>query len=126
MAAFINVGMWFERFVIIVMGIHRDFLPFNILAMYSAYLGGSFVFSLEHLVCSLPAFLLFCKYLPVIAIAEVKSIFKITRGGKPVGALVGADEQDYNGDLGFELAAKAKASHENHVEMMDIGKTGGH
>ncbi len=122
MAAFINVGMWFERFVIIVMGIHRDFLPSS-WAMYSPtwveiciFIGTFGLF--------FTCFLLFCKYLPVIAIAEVKSIFKITRGGKPVGALVGADEQDYNGDLGFELAAKAKASHDNHIEMMDIGKTG--
>ena len=24
---FINIGMWFERFVIIVTSLHRDFLP---------------------------------------------------------------------------------------------------
>ncbi len=24
---FVNIGMWFERFVIIVTSLHRDFLP---------------------------------------------------------------------------------------------------
>ncbi len=70
----VNVGMWFERFVIIVTSLHRDFLPSN----WSAYvptsveiatLAGSFglFFTL---------FLLFCRFLPVIAIAEVKGVLK--------------------------------------------------
>ena len=27
MSIFVNIGMWFERFVIIVTSLHRDFLP---------------------------------------------------------------------------------------------------
>jgi molybdopterin-containing oxidoreductase family membrane subunit len=70
LSLFVNVGMWFERFVIIVTSLHRDFLPSN----WSGYtptvieiatLAGSFglFFTL---------FLLFCRFVPVIAIAEVK------------------------------------------------------
>lgn len=70
----VNVGMWFERFVIIVTSLHRDYLPSS-WAMYVptftefAILIGSFglFFTL---------FLLFTRVLPVIAIAEVKSIMR--------------------------------------------------
>jgi molybdopterin-containing oxidoreductase family membrane subunit len=69
---FINIGMWFERFVIIVTSLHRDFLPSS-WAMYSptiielATLAGSFglFFTL---------FLLFARFIPFIAIGEVKSV----------------------------------------------------
>jgi len=76
----INVGMWFERFVIIVTSLHRDFLPSS-WASYAptsvevATLLGSFglFFTL---------FLLFCRFLPVIAIGEIKAVAKRGRGGK--------------------------------------------
>ena len=78
---FINIGMWFERFVIIVTSLHRDFLPSS-WAMYTptfiewgVFIGTFGIFFM--------LFLLFAKYLPVIAIAEVKSIMKPTRKGKP-------------------------------------------
>jgi molybdopterin-containing oxidoreductase family membrane subunit len=71
-AILINVGMWMERFVIIVTSLSRDFLPSS-WHMYIptwvdlAMLAGSFglFFTL---------FLLFCRYLPMVAMAEVKSI----------------------------------------------------
>jgi Ni/Fe-hydrogenase subunit HybB-like protein len=69
---FVNVGMWFERFVIIVTSLHRDFLPSS-WSMYRPSLVevgimvGSFglFFTL---------FLLFCRVLPTIAMAEVKQV----------------------------------------------------
>ena len=72
LALLINVGMWFERFVIIVTSLHRDFLPSS-WAMYAptlielAILLGSFglFFTL---------FLLFTRVLPMISIAEVKGV----------------------------------------------------
>ncbi len=68
----INVGMWFERFVIIVTSLHRDFLPAN-WASYRptmievATLLGSFGLFFT-------CFLIFCRILPVIAMAEVKGV----------------------------------------------------
>ena len=66
----VNVGMWFERFVIIVTSLHRDFLPAN----WSAY--APTVVEVATLVGSFglffTLFLLFCRFVPVIAIAEVK------------------------------------------------------
>jgi molybdopterin-containing oxidoreductase family membrane subunit len=67
---FINIGMWFERFVIIVTSLHRDYLPsawgyFSpTIVDISLYLGtiGTFM----------TLFLLFIRWLPMIAIAEVK------------------------------------------------------
>lgn len=71
-AMFVNVGMWFERFVIVVTSLHEDFLPSS-WAMFTptwvdfGMLAGSFglFFTL---------FLLFCRFLPMVAIAEVKTV----------------------------------------------------
>ncbi len=67
----VNVGMWFERFVIVVTSLANDFLPsswdyYTPTWVDIGMLAGSFgiFFSL---------FLLFCRYLPMIAMAEVKS-----------------------------------------------------
>ena len=76
----VNVGMWFERFVIIVTSLHRDFLPAN-WAGYAptlievATLTGTFglFFTL---------FLLFCRFLPVIAMAEVKGVLSFGKARK--------------------------------------------
>ncbi|MBS2096873.1 NrfD/PsrC family molybdoenzyme membrane anchor subunit [Carboxylicivirga linearis] len=71
---FVNIGMWFERFVIIVTSLHRDFLPSS-WSMYSPtwvevgiYLGTFGLF--------FTLFFLFIRFFPVIAIAEVKSVLK--------------------------------------------------
>jgi molybdopterin-containing oxidoreductase family membrane subunit len=68
----VNVGMWLERFVIIVGSLERDYLP----SSWSGYvptlievatLLGSFGLFFT-------CFLVFCRLLPVIAMAEVKSV----------------------------------------------------
>jgi len=68
----INIGMWFERFVIIVTSLHRDFLPSSWgyfrptlvdIFTYAGTLGFFFT-----------AFLLFIRWVPMIAIAEVKGV----------------------------------------------------
>ncbi len=68
----INVGMWLERFVIIVTSLHRDYLPSN-WASYrptpievATLLGSVGLF--------FTCFLIFCRILPVIAMAEVKGV----------------------------------------------------
>ncbi|RYZ47998.1 MAG: hydrogenase, partial [Sphingobacteriales bacterium] len=70
----VNIGMWFERFVIIVTSLHRDYLPSS-WAMFSptiidigVYVGSLGLF--------FTLFLLFCKFFPVINMFEVKAILK--------------------------------------------------
>lgn len=69
---FVNIGMWFERFVITVTSLHRDFLPSS-----WGYFSPSWV-DLCTLIGSFglffTLFLLFLKYLPMIAISEVKGV----------------------------------------------------
>ena len=80
MSIVINIGMWFERFVIIVTSLHRDFLPSS-WAMYKpsiieiATLLGSFGLFFS-------AFLLFARFVPFIAIGEVKGILRFGRTNK--------------------------------------------
>ena len=77
-AIFVNVGMWFERFVIVITSLSRDFLPSS-WAYYRptitdfAILLGSFglFFTLT---------LLFTRFLPSIAIAEIKAV---SEGAQP-------------------------------------------
>ncbi|MEO6327795.1 MAG: NrfD/PsrC family molybdoenzyme membrane anchor subunit [Ginsengibacter sp.] len=75
MSVLINVGMWFERFVIIVTSIYREYLPSGWSTYYSPsiwevgfYLGTFGLF--------FTCFFLFAKFFPVIAIAEIKAILK--------------------------------------------------
>ena len=70
----VNIGMWFERFVIIVTSLHRDYLPsswtmfsptFVDIGIFIGTIGFFFVL-----------FLLYARTFPVIAQAEVKTIMK--------------------------------------------------
>jgi molybdopterin-containing oxidoreductase family membrane subunit len=66
--------MWFERFVIIVISLHRDYLPSS-WAMFhpTMYDVGEFILTVGFF---FTAYLLFSKFFPVINMAEVKSILK--------------------------------------------------
>jgi Ni/Fe-hydrogenase subunit HybB-like protein len=72
LSIFINIGMWFERFVIIVTSLHRDFIPsawgfFSpTLIDITTYLGSIGLF--------FTLFLLFIRWIPMIAIAELKGV----------------------------------------------------
>jgi molybdopterin-containing oxidoreductase family membrane subunit len=74
LSVIVNIGMWFERFVIIVTSLHRDYLPSS-WAMFSPtmYDIGDYIFSFGFF---FTLFLLFSKYLPVINMAEVKAVIK--------------------------------------------------
>jgi molybdopterin-containing oxidoreductase family membrane subunit len=71
----VNVGMWFERFVIVVTSLANDFLPsswgiyeptwVDVLTFFGSF--GLFM----------TFFLLFIRYLPILAIAEVKAVMPI-------------------------------------------------
>ncbi|MFC2085398.1 NrfD/PsrC family molybdoenzyme membrane anchor subunit [Bacteroidota bacterium] len=73
-AVLVNVGMWFERFVITITSLSRDFLPSS-WSYYTptltdlAILLGSFGFFFTFI-------LLFTKTLPVVSIAEVKAVIE--------------------------------------------------
>ncbi|MFY0643711.1 MAG: polysulfide reductase NrfD [Bacteroidia bacterium] len=70
----VNIGMWFERFVIIVTSLHRDFLPSSWVMYKPTWVEvGIFVGTLG---LFFTCFFLFAKFLPVINMAEVKSIIK--------------------------------------------------
>jgi molybdopterin-containing oxidoreductase family membrane subunit len=75
---FVNIGMWFERFVIIVTSLHRDFLPSS-WAMFSPTIidVGIYVGTLG---LFFTLFLIFAKYFPVINMFEVKTILKSSSG----------------------------------------------
>ena len=85
---FVNIGMWFERFVITVTSLSRDFLPsswdyfsptlFDILIFIGSF--GLFF----------TGFLLFIRFLPIVSMTEVKSVLpqadahyvEVKKGGK--------------------------------------------
>ncbi|MFZ1808752.1 MAG: NrfD/PsrC family molybdoenzyme membrane anchor subunit [Cyclobacteriaceae bacterium] len=70
----VNIGMWFERFVIIVTSLHRDYLPSSWSMFYpTMYDVGEFVLTFGFFFA---AFLLFAKFFPVVNMAEIKSILK--------------------------------------------------
>jgi molybdopterin-containing oxidoreductase family membrane subunit len=75
MSILVNIGMWFERFVIIVTSLYRDYLPSSWSPYYTPtiwevgfYLGTFGLF--------FTCYFLFSKFFPVIAIAEIKHILK--------------------------------------------------
>jgi Ni/Fe-hydrogenase subunit HybB-like protein len=71
---FVNIGMWFERFVIIVTSLHRDYLPSSWTMFHPTWVEiGIFIGSLG---LFFTLFLLFAKYFPVIALSELKTIVK--------------------------------------------------
>lgn len=74
MSIFINVGMWFERFVIIATTLARDYLPTSWSYYWPTWVEVGLFLGTLGLFFTL--FLLFVRLAPSIAIAEVKSILK--------------------------------------------------
>jgi len=96
-AVLVNVGMWMERFVIIVISLSRDYLPSS-WGFYSptwvdlCMLAGSFglFFTL---------FLLFCRYLPMVAMAEVKGVLPQAQGEHHSPGLAAANADSRPGGI---------------------------
>ncbi|MCD8481874.1 MAG: polysulfide reductase NrfD [Verrucomicrobia bacterium] len=74
LSIFINIGMWFERFVITVTSLANDFLPAN-WDYYSPTAVDIFTFFGTFGLFSV-LFLLFIRFLPLLAFAEIKSVTK--------------------------------------------------
>lgn len=71
---FVNIGMWFERFVIIVTSLHRDYVPSSWVMYSPSWVEiGIFIGSLG---LFFVPFLLFTRFFPVIAMSELKTIVK--------------------------------------------------
>ncbi len=105
MSIIINIGMWFERFVIIVTSLHRDYIPSS-WNMYSPtwievgiFVGTMGIF--------MTLFLLFSRTLPVIAIAEVKSILK-SSGDQYIAKFAEMEQKKDQYGVGGDLAGVEK------------------
>jgi Ni/Fe-hydrogenase subunit HybB-like protein len=71
-ALFINVGMWLERFVIVIVSLHRDFMPSSWGMYYPTFwdfavLGGTIGLFFTLL-------FLFIRFLPMISMTEVRDL----------------------------------------------------
>jgi molybdopterin-containing oxidoreductase family membrane subunit len=93
--------MWFERFVIIVTSIYRDYLPSSWSTYYAPsiwevgfYLGTFGLF--------FTCYFLFSKFFPVIAIAEIKHILK--KSSNEYKARMGEAEQESVEEFAHEYA----------------------
>ncbi|HUG92627.1 MAG TPA: NrfD/PsrC family molybdoenzyme membrane anchor subunit [Planctomycetaceae bacterium] len=75
----INVGMWLERFVIVVTSLHRDYLPSSWGMYYPTFWDWStFVGTIGLFVALL---FLFIRFLPMVAIFEMRELLDKTREG---------------------------------------------
>jgi molybdopterin-containing oxidoreductase family membrane subunit len=103
MSVIVNIGMWFERFVIIVTSIYRDYLPSSWATYYRPsiwevgfYLGTFGLF--------FTCYFLFSKFFPIIAVAEIKHILK--RSG-----------DNYKREMNkYEKVSVDQFYHDNHSE----------
>jgi molybdopterin-containing oxidoreductase family membrane subunit len=102
-ALLINVGMWFERFVIVVSSLSADYLPsswdyysptFVDIGLFVGSFGLFFTF-----------FLIFLRFVPMIAISEVKAV------------LPQADPHFYDGN------GHGKANKANKVSIKNGGRS---
>jgi len=83
-AMFVNVGMWLERFVIVVTSLHRDFLP----SSWGTYSGTFWDWStfIGTIGLFLALLFLFIRFLPMISISEMRAILPEAKIGKDGGA----------------------------------------
>ncbi len=118
----VNIGMWFERFVIIVTSLHRDYLPsswtmfsptFVDIGIFIGTIGFFFVL-----------FLLYSRTFPVIAQAEVKSILKSSGEKYKKLREAGKDHRDElpkgKAEVVKEKSAKKKTETKVEVSEEDI------
>ncbi len=68
---FVNLGMWFERYVIVVTSLHRDYLPSS-WGMYN-FQFADWALTIGSAGFFMSLFLIFCRVLPTICMFEVKA-----------------------------------------------------
>ena len=101
MSVIVNIGMWFERFVIIVTSIYREYIPSGWSTYYTPtvweigfYLGTFGLF--------FTCYFLFSKFFPVIAVAEIKHILK--KAGENYKEKMGPEEKESIEEFAHEYA----------------------
>ncbi len=72
----VNIGMWFERFVIIVTSLHRDYVPSSWSMFYPTWVDIGIFLGTIGIFFTL--FLLFARFFPVLALNELKTILKVS------------------------------------------------
>ena len=117
----VNIGMWFERFVIIVTSLHRDYLPsswtmfsptFVDIGIFIGTIGFFFVL-----------FLLYSRTFPVIAQAEVKTILKASgerykRIRESGGSLVGTGTDERTSQAATVVSVASEENDEGKEEKL--------
>jgi molybdopterin-containing oxidoreductase family membrane subunit len=101
MSVIVNIGMWFERFVIIVTSVYREYIPSGWSTYYTPtiweigfYLGTFGLF--------FTCYFLFSKFFPVIAVAEIKHILK--KAGDNYKDKMGPEESETIEQFSHEFA----------------------
>jgi molybdopterin-containing oxidoreductase family membrane subunit len=95
----VNVGMWFERFVIVVTSLHRDFIPAAwgfydpTVIDYATYIGTLGLF--------FALMFLFIRVLPVISIFEMRELVADTENNKNEEHAVPGAVENATGDAKF-------------------------
>ncbi len=82
-AVIVSIGMWLERFIIVITSLHRDFLPSS-WGMYHGTKWDVMTF-VGTLGLFLTLFFLFIRFLPSISIFEMRTITKADVPAKPEG-----------------------------------------
>ena len=74
----VSIGMWLERFIIVVTSLHRDFLPSSWAMYYPTIWDWATFIGTLGLFCSL--LFLFIRFLPMISIFEMRTILPGAKG----------------------------------------------
>ncbi|MCF4100188.1 polysulfide reductase NrfD [Gillisia sp. M10.2A] len=120
----VNIGMWFERFVIIVTSLHRDYLPsswtmfsptFVDIGIFIGTIGFFFVL-----------FLLYARSFPVIAQAEVKTILKSSGAKYKMLRAEHGDHVDHRNVVVREPSANTAEGLHNKMQDDTLNSTGEH
>ena len=112
MSIFVNIGMWFERFVIIATTLARDYLPSSwsfyvpSIVEVGIYIGTLGIF--------FTLYLIFVRIAPVVAIAEIKHILKGSGDQFAAGNAKTTYQQVESGSMEFELAGHGSEGHGHH------------
>jgi molybdopterin-containing oxidoreductase family membrane subunit len=110
----VSIGMWLERFVIIVVSLHRDYVPSSWHLYYPSIWDMLMFLGTFGLFFTL--FLLFCRFLPTISMAEMRELLHHESHHKHIEA---ADVRPYEGEVKgdhtagghVEAGAPAEAQH---------------